>query len=127
MALLAMAVHSHYRLDGRRWRVVAFHMQIVGAMRDQLAVCIAEPEVAHTLPAWCYVDPHVYELEQSTLFRNGWVGVGRSDRWPNAGDYSAIDIGGVPVVIVRDEDGALRSYANTCMHRSAQILSLIHI
>ena len=98
-------------------------MQIVGAMRDQLTACIAEPEVAYTLPAWCYVNNDVYELEQSTLFRNGWVGVGRSDRWPNAGDYSAIDIGGVPVVIVRDEDGALRSYANTCMHRSAQIMS----
>jgi phenylpropionate dioxygenase-like ring-hydroxylating dioxygenase large terminal subunit len=68
------------------------------------------------------VDPDVAALEAETVFRQGWVGVGRGDRWPASGDYAAMDLGGVPVVVVRDDDGTLRAYANTCRHRASQIM-----
>jgi len=55
------------------------------------------------------------------VFRRGWIGVGRFDRWPDVGDFSAIDLGGVPVVVVRDTD-RLRAFANTCSHRSSQVM-----
>lgn len=98
-------------------------MGIGPTLRQELHSCVAEPELAATLPAACYVDAAVYDAEQQAVFRTGWVGVGRSDRWPNAGDYSAMDIGGVPVVVIRDQDNSLRAYANTCMHRAAQIMT----
>ena len=98
-------------------------MGISSTLRSQLASCAAPVETAATLPAACYVDAAVFEAEQTAVFRTGWVGVGRSDRWKNSGDYSAMEIGGVPIVVVRDEHGTLRCYANTCMHRSAQIMT----
>ena len=64
----------------------------------------------------------IYSVEQQAVFRQGWVGVGRSDRWPQVGDYSAMELGGVPTVVVRAEDGCLRAWANTCSHRSSQIM-----
>lgn len=91
-------------------------------LKDQLARCVDHPEGAATLPAVCYTDPEFYALEQAAVFRSGWVGVGRSDRWQNVGDYSAMEIGGVPVVIVRDEGQQLHAYANTCAHRASKIM-----
>ena len=91
--------------------------------KKELERCVASPEEAHTLPAVCYVDPEIYEIEQNLLFRSGWVGLGRSDRWKNPGDYSAFEIGGVPVVVTRDENKKLRAFANTCRHRSSQIMT----
>ena len=70
-------------------------------LADELVACREPADQAATLPASCYVDPVVHRIEVDTVFRRGWVGVGRWDRWPGAGDYSAMDLAGVPVVVVR--------------------------
>lgn len=57
------------------------------------------------------------------MFGKSWVGIGREDRWRGPGDYSAIDIMGVPVVVVRGRSGRLRAFANSCRHRGAKLLS----
>ena len=89
---------------------------------DALTRCAEPSDIQPTLPAACYVDPDIYAVEQQAVFRQGWVGVGRSDRWPQVGDYSAMELGGVPTVVVRAEDGRLRAWANTCSHRASQIM-----
>ena len=86
-----------------------------------LARCLAPADEASSLPAACYSDLAVHLVERDTMFRHGWIGVGRFDRWPDVGDFSAMDLGGVPVVVVRDE-GRLRAFANTCSHRSSQVM-----
>ena len=91
-------------------------------LAEALGRCTGSAVDGYTLPAACYVDPEVAVLEGETMFRRGWVGVGRGDRWPAPGDYAAMDLGGVPVVVVRDEGGVLRAYANTCRHRSSQVM-----
>ena len=89
---------------------------------DALTRCAGPSDTQSTLPAACYANPDIYALEQQAVFRQGWVGVGRSDRWPQFGDYSAMELGGVPTVVVRAEDGRLRAWANTCSHRASQIM-----
>ena len=86
-----------------------------------LARCLAPADEASSLPAACYSDLAVHLVERDTVFRHGWIGVGRFDRWPDVGGFSAMDLGGVPVVVVRDE-GRLRAFANTCSHRSSQVM-----
>jgi len=90
---------------------------------DELAACREPAEQAATLPASCSEAPVVHRIEVDTVFRQGWVGVGRWDRWPGAGDYSAMDLAEVPVVVVRDDEGRLRAFANSCSHRSAEIMA----
>ena len=86
-----------------------------------LARCLAPADEASSLPAACYSDLAVHLVERDTMFRHGWIGVGRFDRWPDVGDFSAMDLSGVPVVVVRDES-RLRAFANTCSHRSSQVM-----
>ena len=80
-------------------------------------------ETSATLPPACYADPAVLAAENHQIFGRGWVGVGRSDRWSGRGAYSAIDIGGVPVVVIRNADDSLTALSNTCSHRSTQLLT----
>ena len=77
---------------------------------------------AATLPPACYTDPALFDMERDAVFRFSWIGVGRADRWKQPGDYTAVSIAGIPVAIVRDKQGALRAYANTCRHRGARLL-----
>jgi phenylpropionate dioxygenase-like ring-hydroxylating dioxygenase large terminal subunit len=75
------------------------------------------------IPPACYADPGLLALERRAVFHQGWVGLGRSDRWPNPGDYSALEIGGVPLIVVRGKSGELKAFANSCRHRGSQILT----
>ncbi|MBT6511130.1 MAG: aromatic ring-hydroxylating dioxygenase subunit alpha [Rhodospirillaceae bacterium] len=75
-----------------------------------------------SLPPASYHDADVLAAEHDILFRKGWVGIGRADRWRDGGDFTAIDIGGVPVMVLRDKQGELRAFANSCRHRGAKLL-----
>jgi len=77
---------------------------------------------AESLPPWCYTEQSVYVREQEQIFRGGWVSVGREDRWQNPGDYVALEVGGTPIVVLRGDDRALRSFANSCRHRGMLLL-----
>jgi phenylpropionate dioxygenase-like ring-hydroxylating dioxygenase large terminal subunit len=79
-------------------------------------------ETAATLPPACYADASVAEIERDAVFRTSWIGVGRSDQWKAAGDYTALTISDIPVIIIRDKLAALKAFANTCRHRSSKIL-----
>ena len=78
---------------------------------------------ASTLPPACYAHPDLFRWELEVLFRRSWVGVGRVDRWRSPGDYAAMDVGGAPIVVLRDKRGELRAFANTCRHRGAKLLA----
>ena len=77
---------------------------------------------AATLPPVCYTDAGLFEQERRAVFRRSWVAVGRTDRWKSPGSYTAMELAGAPVVVLRDRDGALRAFANTCRHRGARLL-----
>lgn len=77
---------------------------------------------ASTLPPVCYANQAVFQWELESLFRKSWIGIGRSDRWRAPGDYTAMDVAGVPIIVLRDNDGDLCAYANTCRHRGAKLL-----
>lgn len=72
---------------------------------------------AETLPPWCYTSEDFYRAEVDRIFMDSWNFLGRAERAANPGDYFTVDLVGVPVLIVRGEDGCLRAFANTCRHR----------
>lgn len=80
------------------------------------------PAEAETLPPWCYTHRDFYQRELQRLFRRSWNCVGRVERLPHAGDFVAFELAGVPTMLVRDEGGRLRAFANTCRHRGTQLL-----
>ncbi len=69
-----------------------------------------------------FSDPDLFALESLRLFRRNWVCVGRADELPRPGDYRTYEVAGSGVIVLRDEDGALRAYHNVCRHRGTRIL-----
>ncbi len=91
-------------------------------IRAQLARVTPSLETSETLPPACYTDPAVLARENEHIFRTSWVGVGRADRWQAPGDYVALSVGGVPIIVVRGKKGDLGAFANSCRHRGTQLL-----
>jgi len=76
---------------------------------------------ARTLPAAWYSSPVHHELELHSVFRRDWVCVGDVDDMPVAGAWRSLAVGQLPVLLVRDREGELRSFINVCRHRAAPL------
>lgn len=74
-------------------------------------------------PASAYVDPVRFEAERQTLFRGRPQMLGLSQDCAEPGSCLTADLGGVPVVIVRQADGSLKGFVNACRHRGAPVVS----
>ena len=97
-------------------------MTTVGELAGALRAAIGAVSDASTLPPACYTGTEVLAVETSGLLRRSWLGVGRADEWREAGDYSTFELAGAPVIVLRDEEGGLRVFANTCRHRGTRLL-----
>ena len=64
-----------------------------------------------TLPAEWYTDPEQFEREAESIFAASWNYLGRVEQVAKPGDFLTGRVGKVPVVVVRDEAGTLRAYA----------------
>lgn len=80
-------------------------------------------EKAHTIPSAWYFDPEIYAAECRTVFGDTWLVAGRSDQVADPGSYLTADIAGEPVLVVRDQGGVLRAFANVCRHRAARVMN----
>jgi choline monooxygenase len=91
-------------------------------------------ECAHTLASRFYTDPAILEIEKTRIFRRSWQlvgtlshacgevnGVKRTIADPES--FFTADVGGEPIVVVRDKQGALRAFSNVCRHRAGPIAS----
>ena len=84
--------------------------------------CIKPAEEASSLPPICYTSSDIVDQEIQTIFRGSWIGVGRSDIVKEPGNYICLDFAEQSVILLRDKNGKLRSFANTCRHRGARLL-----
>lgn len=78
---------------------------------------------AETLPAVCYTDPDFFARERERIFRVHWNLICRADEVPEPGNWCAVDLAGIPAIVLRGDDGTLRAFANTCRHRGSRLLS----
>lgn len=69
---------------------------------------------------WC-TDPDVLARERAAVFAPHWHYVGSADAVAEPGSFMAVDLGGLPVVVTRDEDGVLHALANVCRHRGHRV------
>jgi len=72
-----------------------------------------------TLPWSWYSDPAVLRLEQEAIFGRSWQYAARAKQVAEPGSYVSTRAGHLPVVVVRDRDGALRAFVNVCRHRGS--------
>ena len=63
---------------------------------------------------WAYDNKRLFALERTILFQDSWQFVGLSAQLPHGGDFLATDLGFERPLIVRDSEGNLRAFRNSC-------------
>ncbi len=100
--------------------------QLIEVARDRVrhfkAGTMALADDVFTVPASHYFDPDRFKLEVDRIFKRVPLMLAPSAELPNPGDYKAMDVCGVPVVLVRNSEGEVRAYYNSCSHRGACLL-----
>jgi p-cumate 2,3-dioxygenase alpha subunit len=59
----------------------------------------------------------ILDLERERIFGRNWLYVGHESEVAGPGDYITRKVGGRPVILVRDREGAVRVFLNMCPHR----------
>ncbi|HST39934.1 MAG TPA: Rieske 2Fe-2S domain-containing protein [Conexibacter sp.] len=68
-----------------------------------------------------FADPEVYALEQERIFARGWFFIGHESEIPEPGDLVTRSCGIDPVILVRDDEGVVRVFLNSCRHRGMRV------
>jgi choline monooxygenase len=76
---------------------------------------------ATALPARYYSGAAATELDRRAVFARSWQLVAHSAQLDGAGDHVVAEIAGVPLVLVRGDDGKLRALHNVCRHRAGPL------
>ena len=77
---------------------------------------------ARAMPKSVYTSPDFLALEEKHIFGAQWLSAGRADTLKGPGDYLTMEVGGEPIIILRDRDGELRGLSNVCRHRMSTLL-----
>lgn len=74
------------------------------------------------IPAKNYYDPDRWQKEVDLIFKRIPLVLSVSSELPNPGDYKAMDVVGVPVLLLKDSDGEIKAFLNACSHRGAALV-----
>jgi phenylpropionate dioxygenase-like ring-hydroxylating dioxygenase large terminal subunit len=74
------------------------------------------------IPGRRYVDPGFLALERERMWKRAWLYAGHADHLPRPGSWFLTRNTGSPVLIVRDLQGGIRAFYNTCQHRGAPLV-----
>lgn len=84
-----------------------------------LATTAMAPEVMHN-PVAEYADPARLAQERE-LLRSAPIVIGHGSRCAEPRSFFTEDAAGVPVLVVRQDDGTLKAFLNVCRHRGAKV------
>ncbi|MEL6963549.1 MAG: aromatic ring-hydroxylating dioxygenase subunit alpha [Pseudomonadota bacterium] len=82
-----------------------------------LSSVLTSVDRASGLPNDHYISPEVFEEEKHAVLFANWSGIGFGKDIPEPGDAKPVDFLGMPLLLVRDRDGAINVFQNTCRHR----------
>ncbi len=83
---------------------------------------IPQPDEILKVPASIYYDEERWHKEMKQVFKRIPLMLAMTAELRESGDYKAMDVSGVPVLITRTESGEVKAFVNMCSHRGAQIM-----
>jgi choline monooxygenase len=78
-------------------------------------------EHAHAMSPRYYSGEATLALEQRAVFAHSWQLVAHRGQLAEPGDHVVGQVAGVPILLVRGEDGVLRGFPNICRHRGGPL------
>lgn len=79
----------------------------------------ALPRLEAGLPSAWYHDPAHYRRELDAFWYGRWIAAAREEEIPAPGDWRVVRIGTQSIVVLRDANGGIRAFHNTCRHRGS--------
>jgi phenylpropionate dioxygenase-like ring-hydroxylating dioxygenase large terminal subunit len=74
------------------------------------------------IPTEVFVRDDIFEAEVEAIFRGPyWHAVAHEAEIPKPGDFKTFELGRVPLLIARGDDGVVRAFVNACSHRQNQV------
>ncbi len=91
-------------------------------MTDTTAPLLDWPQGDVTrIPFALYTNAQIFAREMERIFcGKSWAYVGLESELPRPGDFKSTMIGTRPIVIARDEQGAIHAFPNRCAHRGVK-------
>ncbi len=93
--------------------------RLMAHVRDDRLELAAESSV---LPVANYFAPERLARERATLFRRYPIAIAAASELAATGDCVRRDVLGLPLVLVRDEEGRARCFLNVCRHRGMRLV-----
>jgi Rieske 2Fe-2S family protein len=92
------------------------------SMSDGIASLLDSRRPGFALPGAFFSDPRVFAADLEHIFARHWLFLASEPEIPEAGDYRTYQIGPYPIFILRQDDGSLAAFHNTCRHRGSRVL-----
>lgn len=70
-----------------------------------------------------YSGEDALRADRVQILRRTWQFIGHETMIPVAGDYLAEEIGGAPVIVVRNAEGGFAAFHNVCRHRAGALVA----
>src|SRR5687768_11470963 len=71
-----------------------------------------------------YVSDEIFALEMDRIFERTWIYVAHESQIARRGDYLTTRLGTQPVIVTRDQHGAVQVLLNRCRHRGSIVCRL---
>ncbi len=65
--------------------------------------------------------PELFELEMTAIFERTWIFLAMESQVPKPFDFICAAIGRQPVILIRNADGKLGAFLNSCRHKGARL------
>lgn len=79
-----------------------------------------------SVPTRSYTDPDQWHAEIELIFKRVPLMLALTCEMPRPGDYKAMEVLGLPVLLTRDRESKVHAFLNVCSHRGAPVAKTGH-
>ncbi|MDQ0314388.1 aromatic ring-hydroxylating oxygenase subunit alpha [Amorphus orientalis] len=92
-------------------------------VQDEMRQRLAARQQGFTLEQPFYTDPAYFDVDMKMVWYREWLFAGHDCEVPRPGAFFTLQVGDYPVIVVRDREGQIRAFHNSCRHRGSRVCS----
>ncbi|RFB79867.1 aromatic ring-hydroxylating oxygenase subunit alpha [Methylovirgula sp. 4M-Z18] len=89
--------------------------------RNDMLKLLRNRREGFSLPQAFYTDPAFFQLDLDLIWYRDWLFVGHDCEVAKPGSFFTVQVGAYPIVVLRDREGKLRAFHNSCRHRGSRV------